>query len=153
MEKNVRSLHADITLSRRAFVAIPGTIALAGLVGCAGRSQKPTSGKNVQITLPNGAGTGYNWMCETDNSILELITQETVDKSDKDVDGGSLEDTFHFSTVKKGNVTVKFTLARAWQEDAVRKTCSYSFTVDENKNATLTGYEGPDDCKDRATIS
>ena len=94
-------------------------------------------------TMPYKAGEGYWHYAISDLGVLQMTKMEASDYSDADVAAGKeIADVFNFSPRKSGEATITLTLEK--DKNAV-KTCKYAISVDENLNATVTGYEGPDE--------
>lgn len=71
-------------------------------------------GEKFTISLKSNPTTGYTWHPEFDSEFLELVGREFV--SDSTVPGSPGIEAFEFLALKQGEVKVKMTYKRSWEE-------------------------------------
>ena len=84
-------------------------------------------GEEAEIILAANPTTGYQWIVNFDDSLLELTDQDYQPASDLLGAGG--QQTFIFKALEKGEADVSFSYARPWQLSQPIKQKSYQIIV------------------------
>jgi inhibitor of cysteine peptidase len=89
-----------------------------------------TVGQTFRIVLRSNPTTGYSWMADFDQTVLEKVTDTFVaPRPVRDIVGASGHQVFTFRAKTTGTTTLTLTYARPWESVQPIETKTYEITV------------------------
>ena len=108
-------------------------LSIALITGCGGSTIKAYSDPEetidsamdkefiVLIALESNPSTGYSWVAEYDNAILELVeeTFELGEYAKENIVGAGGTELFRFKGLSEGKTDITFSYKRVWETDVL----------------------------------
>jgi predicted secreted protein len=111
------------------------------LLGSAALAE-PSPAASVDITLTENATTGYLWSYAVSDEAVLTVTDAGQTAGDEALVGAPGTHSWRIAGAAAGSATVAFTYSQPWEGGGIGDAFTYSFTVDENLNVTLTNARG-----------